>query len=135
MRPWQHVLDSLTGYLMLGERLLGGDTAAAHAWNFGPSAQECLSVEQLLCKLQAAWPNLHWRVDRDQHPHEAHVLLLDASLAQQRLGWRSIWDTERAISATAMWYRAWFERGELRTDHDLYEYAADARRQGAAWAH
>lgn len=134
VRPWQHVLDPLAGYLVLGQRLLQGDAAAARAWNFGPATPDCPSVEQLLLLLKAGWPALRWEADAGAHPHEAGLLRLDASLAHRELGWHAAWDAQRAAAATASWYRAWLANEPLRTGADLEDFAADARRQGLSWA-
>jgi CDP-glucose 4,6-dehydratase len=134
VRPWQHVLEPLAGYLLLGQRLLEGDQGTARAWNFGPREHDCLRVEQLLCTLQATWPAVNWEADTSAQPHEAGLLRLDSSLARKELRWQGIWDVQHAVSLTARWYMAWLDKGELCSERDLDEFAADAQRQGMSWA-
>ena len=108
-RPWQHVLESLHGYLLLGTRLLGDDGAAfADAFNFGPAASDNRPVQAVLEGLQRHWPQLRWEVDaamRAASPHEAGYLYLDSSKAMRTLGWQPRWTLDRALQETADWYR------------------------------
>ncbi|WP_423194562.1 CDP-glucose 4,6-dehydratase [Cupriavidus sp. H18C2] len=108
-RPWQHVLESLHGYLLLGTRLLGDDAAAfADAFNFGPAASDNRPVQAVLEGLQRHWPQLRWELDaamRAAAPHEAGYLYLDSSKAMRTLGWQPRWTLDRALLATADWYR------------------------------
>ncbi|EHP44831.1 CDP-glucose 4,6-dehydratase [Cupriavidus basilensis OR16] len=106
-RPWQHVLESLHGYLLLGERLWAGEQALAEAFNFGPAATDNLPVAEVLTRLQVHWPGLQWEVDeaaREQAPHEARYLYLDSAKARQVLSWRPRWTLDEALAATAEWY-------------------------------
>jgi len=108
-RPWQHVLESLHGYLQLGARLLVGDARAAQAFNFGPETTDNLPVSQVLDSLCHHWPELQWQADpghEDGRQHEARLLYLDSALARQALSWRPVWTLEQALAATAQWYRA-----------------------------
>lgn len=134
VRPWQHVLDSLSGYLTLGQQLLQARRTAAAAWNFGPREQDSCSVEDLLQGLRHHWPQLHWRLSRQPQPHEAKLLRLDIAKAEAELGWRPVWGLQQAIAATADWYRSWLAGAPLRTHDDLQRYVADARQQELAWA-
>lgn len=106
-RPWQHVLESLRGYLLLGERLLAADETCATAFNFGPVPADNLAVGDVLARMQPHWPGLAWEVDeaaRAIAPHEARYLYLDAAKARQLLGWRPRWTLDEALAATAHWY-------------------------------
>lgn len=133
-RPWEHVLEPLSGYLLLGQRLFAGDTTAAQAWNFGPAADGVLSVEEVVRRLQEGWPALRYRVQRpEQAPHEAGMLTLDCALARTRLRWRPLWDGPRCFQQTAGWYRAYQERREVISRQQLGEYVAEARREGLGW--
>lgn len=104
-RPWQHVLDCLSGYLVLGKRLLDGDAAAARAFNFGPHPDANLTVGEVLARFQSAWPELAWTQDAAPQPHEAAFLYLDSSLARAQLAWSPRWNVDQAIARTAAWYR------------------------------
>ena len=108
-RPWQHVLDSLHGYLLLAAGLLGGRRELADAFNFGPDVAANRSVADVLNGLRRHWPELAWRVDQAMEagaPHEATFLYLDAARARQALGWETRWDLSTTLAATAQWYRA-----------------------------
>jgi CDP-glucose 4,6-dehydratase len=132
-RPWQHVLDPLSGYLRLGQVLLDG-TAAAEAWNFGPDGEGEVTVRELASRLHAHWPRMRVELDGDGHPHEAEILRLDCAKAKQRLHWHPVWNLETSVDRTASWYRAFNEDGRVQTADDLRDFVADARRGGLAWA-
>ena len=105
-RPWQHVLDCLSGYLCLASALLDGEASAATAFNFGPANNDNISVSEMLARLQRYWPELSWGVQADQSLlHEAALLYLDSSKARQQLGWVPRWSVDTALEKTAHWYR------------------------------
>jgi CDP-glucose 4,6-dehydratase len=133
-RSWQHVLDCLSGYLLLGHRLLAGDTSCADAWNFGPDGEGNSTVEQVLGDLARTWPQLRWQVASSPQPHEAGLLQLDSAKARKHLGWRPVWDLEKAIHHTANWYRQWLELGEVPSADQLDAYFSDAVTSDLAWA-
>lgn len=133
-RPWQHVLDCLSGYLLLGQRLLGGDTTCADAWNFGPDGEGSRTVEQVLADLARTWPRFRWQVTSSPQPHEAGLLQLDTAKAKMHLGWRPVWDLEKAIHHTANWYRQLLEVGEVSSTDELAAYVDDAVNSGLGWA-
>jgi CDP-glucose 4,6-dehydratase len=113
VRPWQHVLEPLSGYLLLAERLHADAAGHAGAWNFGPAEEEARSVAWVLDQLRALEPALHWKGEGASHVHEAAFLRLDSSRARQRLGWRPRWGLEEALRRTAEWHRAWKEGQDL----------------------
>lgn len=133
-RPWQHVLDCLSGYLLLGQRLLAGDSACAQAWNFGPDGEGNRTVEQVLADLARTWPQFRWQMTSSQQPHEAGLLQLDSAKAKMQLGWRPVWNLETAIHHTATWYRRLLEIGEMSSADELASYVADAISSGLGWA-
>jgi CDP-glucose 4,6-dehydratase len=105
-RPWQHVLNPLSGYLLLAQRLWE-DPAAATAWNFGPGEDDAHSVRYLLERLAALSPGgLDWKQDDGEQPHEARYLKVDSSRARTRLGWAPRWGLERALESVVEWYAA-----------------------------
>lgn len=108
-RPWQHVLDPLCGYLLLGKKLFEGKPQFAHAWNFAPPANQSIRVQDVLAILNKTLPKLHWQTDTNQHPHEASTLSLLSDKASQELGWNSRWNVIQAIDETAAWYSQWLE--------------------------
>ena len=133
-RPWQHVLDCLSGYLAVGQRLVTGETNCAEAWNFGPDARGSRTVEQVLADLSREWPQLTWDVTGIPQPHEAAQLQLDSAKARLELGWRPVWDYDTALRHTADWYRVWLENGTVLSSADLATYSADASAAGLGWA-
>jgi len=107
VRPWQHVLEPLGGYLLLAERLAAGDAASATAFNFGPREDDARPVRWIVDRLAERWPEpLEWRIDPGPHPHEAHVLRLDAARARERLGWRPRWGLGDALDRIVAWHVA-----------------------------
>ncbi|HUC00689.1 MAG TPA: CDP-glucose 4,6-dehydratase [Solirubrobacterales bacterium] len=105
IRPWQHVVNPLSGYLALAEAIWDSPEQAS-GWNFGPPEEEARPVGWLVERLAELWPGqLEWSVDDGPHPHEAHYLKLDSSLARARLGWRPLVPLEIALTETAAWYR------------------------------
>lgn len=105
IRPWQHVLESLSGYLMLAQNLWRDGVDFAEAWNFGPDESDARSVLWVMEKMAAAWGRPgSWIVDEGKSHHEATYLKLDSSKAKARLGWQPRWALERALSATNEWY-------------------------------
>lgn len=115
VRPWQHVLEPLHGYLVLGERLLDGEARFADAWNFGPFEADALPVGELAEMVCSSWPGLVApQVDDGAHPHEAHYLRLDWSKARDDLGWAPRWRIDEAVSRTTSWYRRYLEGADAR---------------------
>ena len=116
VRPWQHVLEPLRGYLLLAEQLYQHGVPFAEAWNFGPEYSDARSVQWIVEKLAAAWgPTARWEVDATQHPHEAQMLKLDWSKAAHRLDWQPALHLEETLQLTGDWYRAWNSRTEMRS--------------------
>ncbi len=106
IRPWQHVLDCVSGYLALARRAVAGDIAVAGAWNFAPDPADAQPVEWIADRVSTCWPGGGWRRETAADaPHEATYLRLDASKARQQLGWRPVWNLEQAIDHTIGWYR------------------------------
>ena len=107
IRPWQHVLEPLCGYMALAERLAsdhGHDYA--EGWNFGPAERDCRPVSDLVDTLSKSWgEGAAWRLSDKPHPHEAATLKVDASKARARLGWHPRLNVEEALAWTADWYR------------------------------
>lgn len=108
-RPWQHVLDCLSGYLLLASALVRGNRQAACAFNFGPATDGNLPVGEMLTKLQPHWPGLTLQLAANNSgnpaPHEAGALYLDSSRARLVLGWNPHWSLATALEKTAAWYR------------------------------
>lgn len=133
-RPWQHVLEPLAGYLLLGQRLLQGRAEFAEAWNFGPESEGQRTVADLLQAMHGHWPALTWTQDDGPKPHEAGLLNLDCSKAREVLGWRPVTDFGEAVALTVRWYRAWLEEGHIATAAQLEDFERLAAERGAVWA-
>lgn len=133
IRPWQHVLEPLSGYLRLAEALLSGADMEG-AWNFGPSTDANLPVQALVTKMQEHWPGLVSEHDSALQPHEANVLRLNCSKAANSLGWRPVWNADETLRRTSHWYRAYYEHGMVCSRDDLHDYVAAAYAAGQGWA-
>jgi CDP-glucose 4,6-dehydratase len=134
-RPWEHVLEPLSGYLLLGQKLWSGERAFARAWNFGPASEGVLSVEQVAQELARAWSSVRYRIESaNEAPHEAGQLTLDCTLARTLLGWRPVWDGAPCFQRTAAWYASFYEENSLLSAEQLDDYVRDARRAGLGWA-
>jgi CDP-glucose 4,6-dehydratase len=116
IRPWQHVLEPLVGYLQLAARLINEDDATlCEAWNFGPRAGDEATVREVVERVIQHWGEGSWAEgSRGDEPAEAPVLRLNSEKATSRLGWSPIWDLDTAIQATVGWYRHW--RGQVEGD-------------------
>ena len=114
IRPWQHVLNPLSGYLALAEAMWDSP-AHAEAWNFGPDSRDEVSVRRVAERLSQLWDGgIEWAQDHGEHPHEAHYLRLDSTRARERLGWSPRWDLETALTSIASWYGKWRGGGDPR---------------------
>jgi CDP-glucose 4,6-dehydratase len=114
VRPWQHVLEPLVGYLLLAERLVDDPAAKGRGWNFGPRLNDAVPVAQLADGLARLWgEGAGWATCGGEHPHEAATLRLDASAAERDLGWRPKLTADEALGWTVDWYRAAGEGGDM----------------------
>ena len=105
-RPWQHVLEPLSGYMKLAEKLTKYGGNYAEAWNFGPLKDETQSVELIVEKISNLWGgNLSWSIDQDENPHEATILNLDCSKAFDKLHWSSKWNLDQTLLKIVEWYK------------------------------
>jgi len=129
-RPWQHVLEPLGGYLLVGERLLQGDRAASGAWNFGPEDEGTMSVREVVEQARKHWPRVEHQIGTERGPHEAGLLKLDISKARQMLGWRPVWSAREGIARAMRWYREYYENGRVVSEGDLNAYLADREAVG-----
>ncbi len=133
-RPWQHVLESLSGYLRLGQCLLEGQRSFADAWNFGPEAAGNQTVSAVLLKLAQNWNGLNWHMTNNYQPYEADLLQLDSTKARTLLHWYPVWELEESLKQTAKWYCAYLKNNEVATRQQLAEYIATAKIKNMIWA-
>ena len=135
VRPWQHVLDPLSGYLQLGMQLLQGNTEMEGSWNFGPALKDCISVRDVLNEMNNSWGAIQWKdVSLGEKVHEANLLRLDSTKAKEQLKWQPIWNVQQALNATANWYKAYYNNKELITAQQLEQFIEDAQAKNADWA-
>jgi len=133
-RPWQHVLESLSGYLALGQKLLEGRSEFAEGWNFGPDDDGIITVEEAVVALRREWSRIRFEVRPPENaPHEAGLLRLDCSKARERLHWHGVWSPAETFRHTAEWYRRFCEEGSLNTAADLEDYINRAEQRGLEW--
>jgi len=133
-RPWQHVLEPLSGYLLVGQKLLEENVKFGEAWNFGPSDEGSISVEAVVNRVKKHWDKIDYEIKRDPNqPHEANLLKLDCSKAHIHLEWKDVWESETTFEKTVKWYKDFYEQGVVSTERNLYDYIADARKKNLVW--
>lgn len=120
IRPWQHVLEPLSGYLLLAQRLVEQGQAYADGWNFGPDDSDARTVAWVVERLASGWgPDARWTTASTPQVHEAHTLKLDCSKARVQLGWHPRWRADEAVAHSLAWYQAW------RGGADMYRFTLD----------
>jgi len=127
IRPWQHVLEPLSGYLMLAQKLMQDGPQYSGAWNFGPGDEDARSVEWLVRQLCSQWGDTaSFVVDTREHPHEAHFLKLDCSKAKTELGWKPRWSLDKAIESIVAWTKDYQKSREGKNTclRQIEEYSA-----------
>jgi CDP-glucose 4,6-dehydratase len=112
-RPWQHVLEPLSGYLILAQKLFTEGSGFAEAWNFGPEEADARPVQWIVEYLCSQTPDASWKCDLSQQPHEANMLKLDSSKAKAHLGWRPRWNLKNALGMTLAWHQAWKQGADM----------------------
>ncbi|WP_375585609.1 CDP-glucose 4,6-dehydratase [Cyclobacterium xiamenense] len=126
-RPWQHVLEPLSGYLILAEDLYVRGSEVAEAWNFGPDDDDCKPVSWVLDQMIRFWGDgASWCYDDEPNPHEAVLLKLDCSKAKHYLQWEPRWHVDEALRRTVSWYKVFMRKGNVRkcTFDEIHEYNA-----------
>jgi CDP-glucose 4,6-dehydratase len=114
-RPWQHVLEPLSGYLSLAERLYTDGQAFAEGWNFGPKDDDAKPVQWIVEHMVNSWGNgSSWQHDTGTHSHEANYLKLDISKAKARLGWQPRWPLASALGHITTWHQAWLANDDMK---------------------
>jgi CDP-glucose 4,6-dehydratase len=114
-RPWQHVLEPLSGYMNLAERLYNDGSPFAEGWNFGPLEDDVRPVQWIVENMVQLWGRgAGWQLDGTDHPHEAHYLKLDISKAKTKLDWHPRWPLATALEHIVDWHRAWLAKGDVK---------------------
>ena len=113
-RPWQHVLEPLSGYLVLAQKLYDNCEEYAEGWNFGPDEKDVQPVNWVLDKMISNWSNSSWSIDNNINPYEAGYLKLDISKAREKLGWRPTWGLDSALGRIIDWHKAWNNKEDMQ---------------------
>ena len=137
-RPWQHVLEPLSGYLLLGQKLYHDENLCGESFNFGPKPETNFSVEQLLSEMSKYWDDVKWKsVESDSNVKEAGLLKLNCDKALFYLDWLPNLSFENTVRIVAEWYKAYYENSQsnmfLVTKNQINEYVAFAKNQGLIW--
>jgi CDP-glucose 4,6-dehydratase len=124
-RPWQHVLEPLSGYLLTAQKLYeqGGDFA--EGWNFGPTDDDAKPVIWIVRELAELWgEDAQWFLSNEKQPHEAHYLKLDCSKAKMRLNWQPVWGLNTTLNKIVNWHKAWLNKEDMQqyTTCEIKEY-------------
>ena len=115
IRPWQHVLEPLSGYILLAQKLYEEGTACAEGWNFGPNDEDAKPVQWIVEKLTEAWgEGASWVLDGGDHPHEAHYLKLDCSKAKARLDWHPRWHLDETLDKIVSWHKYYQQGADMK---------------------
>lgn len=114
IRPWQHALEPLAGYMKLAEKLYAGEKSFAESWNFGPSDEDSKSVGWILGRIKRIWDEpVNWQIADGRQPHEARLLKLDSAKAKSELNWLPKLTLNEAVNLTAEWYRGFMDKKDL----------------------
>ncbi len=124
VRPWQHVLEPLSGYLILAEKLYTEGCRFAAAWNFGPNDDDSKPVSWIVDQLCSHTPGAKWQTEANIQPHEAGLLRLDSSKSKAELGWEPRWNLKAALNKTMEWHQAWRDKDDMAlvTSAQIQEY-------------
>ena len=134
IRPWQHVLEPLSGYLFLGQKLLEGKKEFADGWNFGPDDENIVPVKEIVKLSKEYWEDIKYSINPQLADlHEAKLLKLDCSKAKFLLNWKPVWDINTTLSKTINWYKDFYQNGKVNTYKDLEEYIQDAQKKQVGW--
>ena len=113
-RPWQHVLEPISGYLMLAEKLFSKPSEFSSGWNFGPYDSDVQPVGWIINNMTKLWPGAAWVLDQEPNPHEAMLLKLDISKAAAGLNWTPTWDLKETLGCIVNWHQLWIENNDMR---------------------
>lgn len=123
IRPWQHVLDCIQGYILLTRKMLESDTSISGAWNFSPAKEGNLNVIEIAEHCKSVWPKIQYHIEKQQGaPHEAGILMLDSSKAVSLLGWQAKYQAEEAVKQTVEWYKNYYQQNTVITAKQIEEY-------------
>jgi CDP-glucose 4,6-dehydratase len=134
-RPWQHVLEPLSGYLALGWELLAKNVPVADGWNFGPDNHSNLPVDNIIDLSKKYWDAIEIEYSKNTNDHhEANLLMLDCSKANKVLKWKAVWGIDKTIDKTITWYKEYTLHKKVLSESDLNDYVTDAKAAKILWA-
>ena len=123
VRPWQHVLDCISGYLILAKSLYNHKTELSSAWNFAPDKEEVFDVETISSTSKNCWKDISYTIaDSENKFHEANLLMLDNLKAKTKLGWIPKWNTKKSVFKSIQWYKDFYISNKINTEFDIIEY-------------
>jgi CDP-glucose 4,6-dehydratase len=129
-RPWQHVLEPLSGYLLLAERLYNSPLEYSEGWNFGPDYKDVKPVDDLLDYMIKIWPGNSWKLDHINNPHEASLLRLNTSKAKYKLQWAPVWSLEKTLNKIVQWHMSWIKEPDNAQElciKEINQYIEDSK--------
>jgi CDP-glucose 4,6-dehydratase len=128
-RPWQHVLEPLSGYLVLAQNLYQNPEGFAEGWNFGPDEDDAKPVDWILSHMVQSWQGSSWELDKNAQPHEAGYLKLDISKAKSCLNWHPTWRLERTLSKIIEWHQSWLNKEDMQDKclEEIQDYMRDMK--------
>ncbi len=134
-RPWQHVLEPLSGYLSIGQKLLEEKVEFADGWNFGPSDEGSITVEQVVKNVKKHWDKIDYEINKEPNAlHEANLLKLDCSKAHILLNWKDVWDSDKTFEMTVKWYKEFYENKLVNSLEQLTQYVSDSIKLNIEWS-
>ncbi len=133
VRPWQHVLEPLSGYLLVGQKLLEGDICTSQPFNFGPENSGHITVRAVGDIAKQKWESISIAMSTDTDLHEAQLLSLDCSQAKEILNWRPLWGAEKAIEMSVQWYLEFYENDRIVTNEQLNQFIQNAKESNQPW--
>lgn len=130
-RPWQHVLEPLSGYLILAQKLYKNPRKYSGGWNFGPNEQDVKPVDWILDQVMLKQPNFSWEFDSSFSPHEAVYLKLDISKAKSKLDWQPVWKLNKALEKIISWHQSWLNKEDMQVlcFKEIKEYTKDMKNE------
>lgn len=133
IRPWQHVLEPLSGYLLIGQELLNKKDQSDDSWNFGPANNEFLTVQEVIDLAKKNWSDISYKLNPTEVFQEAKSLKLDCTKAQALLGWSPLWNTQEAITMTVEWYKDFYINNLINSEKHLIAYIEQAKNGKSVW--
>lgn len=134
VRPWQHVLDPLSGYLSLGQKLLSGQQDLARPYNFGPPESDVLTVKEVVESSKDYWSKINYKVHEPKEKlHEANLLVLNCDKVKKDLGWSGLLSSQESLKLTIDWYKSFYQQQKVSSEENLDYYIKCAAKKNVNW--